>query len=158
MYLFINFSHFRFTKNCKMTPKAKFEWTTHENKLKMQLNNNTKCTRGAERRGEERERGRWEKLIKNYAIFYLAWNTLRMRNVYAWNWIDRNCLCNCVSECAFECVFECVSVCLRVSVCALLCVACKSFYSFCDNLFFNYVCIKVSTEKHRRKSLKNNWK
>lgn len=113
------------------------------------------------RRGAEREKreesvcvGRWEKLIKNYAIFYLAWNMLRMRNVNAWNWTDRNCLYDSV----------CVTVRLNVyvSVCpcvfALLCVACKSFNSFCDNHFFNYVCIKVSTAKHRRKSLKNNIK
>lgn len=121
VYLFINFLISRFTKNCKMTPKAKFEWTTHENKFNMQLNNNRKCTKGSRER--EREEGgkcvcgeRWEKLIKNYAIFYLAWNTLRMRNVNAWNWTDRNCL------------YDSVCVTVRLSVCAWQCVSMSVLY------------------------------
>lgn len=91
-----------------MTPKAKFEWTTHENKFNMQLNNNRKCTKGSREREKREESvcvGRWEKLIKNYAIFYLAWKTLRMRNVNAWNWTDRNCL------------YDSVCVTVRLNVC-----------------------------------------
>lgn len=81
------------------------------------------------RRAAEREKreesvcvGRWEKLIKNYAIFYLAWNTLRMRNVNAWNWTDRNCLYD--SVCVTVRLNVCVSVfnCECVPVCLLYCV------------------------------------